>query len=92
MMALYNVRSAAAHTATHVELNALVESYVTMRNALMKMVNGRRIPTQEDFERLIFSGDGEIVSGFGEQMLAEEGDFTRSLKKSRNCIQVPDLP
>jgi hypothetical protein len=51
---LYNVRSTAAHTASDTEVGPLLESYVLMRNALVKMIDENRVPTREDLDALLF--------------------------------------
>jgi hypothetical protein len=56
---LYNARSKAAHTAQDAELGALVQSFVLLRNALIKMVDEGARPTQADLERRLFCGDPE---------------------------------
>jgi hypothetical protein len=56
---LYNVRSKAAHTAQDAEVAALVQSFVILRNALVRMVDEGAVPTQADFEKRLFCGDGE---------------------------------
>ena len=48
---LYTARSKAAHTAQDAELGALVQSFVLLRNALIKMVDEGAMPTQADLER-----------------------------------------
>jgi hypothetical protein len=53
---LYNARSKAAHTAQDVEITALVQTFVILRNALVRIVDEGVIPTQADFERLLFCG------------------------------------
>jgi hypothetical protein len=54
ILKLYNERSVAAHTATDVEVGPLVETYVMMRNALVRMIDEGRVPTQTDLESLLF--------------------------------------
>lgn len=51
---LYDARSAVAHTAGTVENEPLLESYVLMRNALIRMVDEGGVPTQSDLEALLF--------------------------------------
>jgi hypothetical protein len=58
VMSLYNSRSAAAHRAIDPGQRPLLGSYVLMRNALVKMIGLNEVPTQEDFERLIFCPGG----------------------------------
>ena len=52
---LYDHRSTAAHTAKPIEINSLVESYIYLRNALMKVIETNKIPAQGDFEDLLFT-------------------------------------
>jgi hypothetical protein len=54
LMKLYNLRSLAAHTAQEVEPAPVVETFVLMRNALVRMVDESRIPSQADLEALLF--------------------------------------
>lgn len=56
---LYNARSKAAHTARDVEIAALIQSFVILRNALVRIVDGGVVPTQADLEKRLFCGDGE---------------------------------
>lgn len=55
--ALYNARSKAAHSAQDAEIDALVQSFVILRNALVKMIGKGTVPTQADFEKLLFCGE-----------------------------------
>ncbi len=59
---LYNARSKAAHTAQDAELGALVQSFILLRNALIKMVDEGAVPTQSDLERWLFCGDVAMTS------------------------------
>ncbi|HEY0834096.1 MAG TPA: hypothetical protein VGE72_09340 [Azospirillum sp.] len=54
---LYNARSKAAHSAKEAEVGALVQSFVILRNALIQMIDTGKVPTQTDFEKLLFCGD-----------------------------------
>lgn len=54
---LYNARSKAAHTAQDAEVAPLVQSFVILRNALVRMIDEGAIPSQSDFEALLFCGD-----------------------------------
>lgn len=54
ILKLYNERSVAAHTAADVEIGPLVETYVMMRNALVRMIDEGKVPTQSDLESLLF--------------------------------------
>jgi hypothetical protein len=56
---LYNARSKAAHTAQDAELGALVQSFVILRNALVRMVDEGAVPTQADLEKRLFCGEGQ---------------------------------
>lgn len=56
---LYNARSKAAHTAQDAELGALVQSFVILRNALVRIVDEGAVPTQADLEKSLFCGDGQ---------------------------------
>lgn len=53
---LYNARSKAAHSAQDAEVSALVQSFVILRNALVKMIDEGVIPTQADLEKRLFCG------------------------------------
>lgn len=52
---LYNERSIAAHTTKELEIGSLVKSYVLMRNALVKLIEEERLPTQKDLEDYLFT-------------------------------------
>jgi hypothetical protein len=54
VLKLYNERSLAAHTAKEVEAGPLVETYVIMRNALLRMIDEEKVPTQSELESLLF--------------------------------------
>lgn len=54
ILKLYNERSIAAHTAKDVETGPLMETYVIMRNALVRMIDQKNVPTQTDLESLLF--------------------------------------
>jgi len=56
VLKLYDKRSAAAHTANEAEAGPLLEAYVLMRNALIKMVDEKKVPTQGNLESLLFEG------------------------------------
>jgi len=53
---LYNARSKAAHTAQNAEIEELLQSFVILRNALVKMIDAGKVPKQKDFEELLFCG------------------------------------
>jgi hypothetical protein len=55
ILKLYNSRSRAAHTAAEVDYEAVLGSFVIMRNALMKMINDESVPSQALLEKLLFS-------------------------------------
>ncbi|MES2822483.1 MAG: hypothetical protein V4732_02695 [Pseudomonadota bacterium] len=57
VLKLYNQRSVAAHTAQDVETEPLVQTYIIMRNALVRMIDEDRVPTQSDLESLLFCVD-----------------------------------
>ncbi|MDO2949235.1 hypothetical protein [Aeromonas simiae] len=54
ILKLYNERSVVAHTAQEVETGPLVETYVIMRNALVRMIDEGKVPTQPELESLLF--------------------------------------
>lgn len=54
---LYNERSTAAHTSKDVETAAIISSYVHFRNALVKIIEDGKIPSQEELESLIFKAE-----------------------------------
>lgn len=56
---LYNARSKAAHTAQGAEVAALMQSFVILRNALVRMIDEGAIPTQADIESRLFCGNGQ---------------------------------
>jgi len=56
---LYNARSKAAHTAQDAEVATLVQSFVILRNALIRMVDEGAVPTQAELEKRLFCGDGQ---------------------------------
>ena len=57
IMKLYNERSTAAHTAQDMEVGPLVETYVLMRNALVRIIDEGCVPFQADLERRLFGCD-----------------------------------
>lgn len=59
VMGLYNARSKAAHTAQEAEVTALVQSFMILRNALVRMVDEGAVPTQANLEHRLFCGDGQ---------------------------------
>jgi hypothetical protein len=54
VLQLYNERSTAAHTAAEGDWKALLSSWVILRNALMKMIREGHVPSQVDFEQILF--------------------------------------
>jgi hypothetical protein len=56
LLKLYNERSTAAHTSKPIEQGPLLESYVYLRNALIKIIQTDKVPTATDFEEKIFKG------------------------------------
>ena len=54
ILKLYNERSVAAHTAKEMESGPMVETYVLMRNALVRIIDENVIPTQQDMEARLF--------------------------------------
>jgi hypothetical protein len=55
LLHLYDVRSKAAHTATSIESAPLAQSYIILRNALVKMVEEENVPSQLELEAKLFS-------------------------------------
>ena len=72
ILKLYNERSVAAHTAQDVETGPLVETYVIMRNALVRMIDEGKIPTQPDLESVLFCVSSEANQSRAEQALGAE--------------------
>ncbi len=54
VLKLYNERSTAAHTAKDVETKPLVETYVLMRNVIVRMVDEAKVPSQSELESMLF--------------------------------------
>lgn len=54
ILKLYNERSVAAHTAKEIEVGPLIETYVLMRNALVRMIDESEIPSQQHLEGRLF--------------------------------------
>lgn len=54
ILKLYDSRSKAAHTSSEIAIGRLVESFVIMRNVLVKIIDEESIPTQEVLERRLF--------------------------------------
>lgn len=60
ILKLYNERCVAAHTAQEVEIAPLVQTYVIMRNVLVRMIDTNQVPTQVDLETLLLSADSTL--------------------------------
>ncbi|MDX6576350.1 MAG: hypothetical protein QOE96_2303 [Blastocatellia bacterium] len=60
ILKLYNERCVAAHTAQEVETGSLVQTYVIMRNVLVKIVDTNEVPIQSDLEALLLSADSPL--------------------------------
>jgi hypothetical protein len=54
ILKLYNERCVAAHTTQEVATDPLVQTYVIMRNVLVRMIDDGKVPTQSDLEALLF--------------------------------------
>jgi hypothetical protein len=54
ILKLYDARSTAAHTANDAEKGPFVETWVLMRNALVKMLIANHVPTREELEEYLF--------------------------------------
>jgi hypothetical protein len=59
ILKLYNERSVAAHTAQQIDTGALVDTYVLMRNALVRMIDENAVPTQDHLVSLLFNTGGQ---------------------------------
>lgn len=55
ILKLYDARSVAAHTTKEVDRTVLIRSWIILRNAVVKMINEHRVPSQSDFEHLLFA-------------------------------------
>ncbi|WP_421901826.1 hypothetical protein [Maridesulfovibrio sp.] len=51
---LYNDRSTAAHTTKDINIEPFVETYLIMRNALLRIIESQKIPNQNELESLLF--------------------------------------
>ncbi len=60
---LYNKRSIAAHTADESDLESLTESWILLRNTLVKIINDGRMPRQSDFEFFTFADTNGATDG-----------------------------
>jgi hypothetical protein len=54
VLKLYDQRSIAAHTTTSIQPQHFMESWVLLRNVLLKIVLEMKVPTQSDFENSLF--------------------------------------
>jgi hypothetical protein len=61
ILKLYNERSAAAHTTTEIEMAHALQSWVLLRNALMRIINDRKVPSQEDLEYLLLADTSTLA-------------------------------
>lgn len=52
---LYNERSTAAHTSKELDYTPLLDSYLLLRIALLKIIETGKIPTQESLEKSLFT-------------------------------------
>lgn len=55
VLKLYNMRSVAAHTTKEIDIDVIAGSWVILRNALVKMLGEQHVPTQSDFEHLLYA-------------------------------------
>lgn len=55
---LYKARSKAAHTAQDVDVTSLLQSFLILRNALVRIVDEGVVPTRADLEERLFCGEG----------------------------------
>jgi hypothetical protein len=63
ILKLYNERSKAAHTGNAVDTGPLLSTYVIMRNALVRIIDQGRVPTQEDLELGLLLGSDAAELG-----------------------------
>jgi hypothetical protein len=54
ILKLYNERCSAAHTAKNIDIAPLAETFVLMRNILIKIIQEENIPSQEYLEKIMF--------------------------------------
>jgi hypothetical protein len=54
VLQLYNDRSSAAHSAKESEIEPLVQSWIILRNAVIRMIDDERIPDQQYLEKKLF--------------------------------------
>lgn len=62
VLKLYDARSTAAHSTKDVDRNMMLESWVLLRNALMKMISEHHVPSQSDFERLLYADVSPVAT------------------------------
>ncbi|WP_375586837.1 hypothetical protein [Flagellimonas aurea] len=55
LLKLYNERSCAAHSAKDIDHTPLVQTYVHLRNALLKMIQEEMVPNQKSLESSLFN-------------------------------------
>lgn len=55
VLKLYDARSAAAHPTKDVHETVMLDSWIILRNALMRMIREQRVPSQSDFEHLLYA-------------------------------------
>ncbi len=75
IMKLYNARSAAAHTTKEIDRSVMIESWVILRNALVKMISEHQVPSQSDFEHLLYA-DVSSPAGPAHRSVDVTGDGT----------------
>lgn len=61
IMKLYDARSTAAHTTNDISTRDLLESFVIMRNALVKILDMNSVPTQESLEQEMFNPSLKLI-------------------------------
>jgi hypothetical protein len=54
ILKLYSQRSTAAHTSKEIDQEPLIETFVIMRNALIKIIEKKHVPSQEELEAYLF--------------------------------------
>ncbi|HEY3697228.1 hypothetical protein [Phenylobacterium sp.] len=78
---LYDQRSAAAHGVVEPDKSVLTESWVLLRNALMKILQEGKVPRQDDFEALLFSEETPSLIGALSWGLGKTGHVASKKKK-----------
>lgn len=66
IMKLYNQRSIAAHTANEIEHGPLIQTFVIMRNALIKIIENGHVPSQKELEKMLFIFENTVQGDSGE--------------------------